>query len=706
MKEKILNALKNQMNAVTTEELVSIIGDLSVEEIKLVQNILNEMVQQGELYFTNKGKYILFENSKDICIGEIDVNPKGFGFLLLPGDDVHIDRNMLNGAIDGDTVIVEITSRKPKLEGRVLRIVKRNLNNLVGEIKFIHGKPFMSLEDKRQLVIEIEAKSAKNCVDGTIAVASIIKEIKRNYYVARIDNIIGHKDDAGVDILTIAYKHEIYPEFSKKAMEETDKIPTEVSKEELKDRTDLTDKMIFTIDGADTKDIDDAISLERNGENYILGVHIADVSHYVIDGSALNEDAYNRGTSSYLADTVIPMLPHKISNGICSLNEGVIRLTESCIMEIDKNGHILSSEIFPSFIKSCKKMTYSNVNEIIMRDNIPSGYEPYADKLKEMNELAHILRREKVARGYIDFELDEAKIICDEFGRACDVQRRVREDGEKMIEDFMIAANESVASTIYNMDLPFIYRVHDVPSEEKIEDFMKFVSLLGYQINAKIKGITPKTMQEILDDLQDKPEYEALSSNLLRSMKKAKYQRDNIGHFGLASECYTHFTSPIRRYPDLIVHRLLRTYLFDHNLDMNTINKWQGKLDMIAEQASDREVKAVEAEREVDDMKMAEYMEGHIGEEFEGKISGLTNFGVFVELSNMVEGLVHISTMNDDYYVYNADIMAVVGESKHKLYRLGDKVKVRVIGANKHNKTIDFELVGDKNGNTKQKSKI
>ena len=707
MKEKILDILKSEQNAITTEELCSKIDNISTDEIMDVQNILNQMVQSGEIYFTNKGKYILFENCADLEIGEIDVNPKGFGFLILPGDDIHIEKNMLNGAIDGDKVIVEIIERKPKLEGRVLKIVERNLNNLVGEVKFIHGKPFMNLEDKRNLVIELDPKSANDCVDGTIITANIIKEVRKNYYLARVDQIIGHKDDAGVDILTIAYKHEIYPEFSEKSMKETENIPTSVSDEELKGRTDLTDKMIFTIDGADTKDIDDAISLERKGENYILGVHIADVSHYVTEGSALNEDAYNRGTSSYLADTVIPMLPHKLSNGICSLNEGEIRLTESCVMEIDKTGHVVSYDIFPSFIKSRKKMTYSAVNDILMRDIVADGYEEYADTLKEMNELAHILRREKIGRGYIDFGIDEAKVICDENGRAKEIKRILREDGEKLIEDFMIAANETVASHIDNMDLPFIYRVHDIPSSEKLDDFIKFISVLGYKVNANLRNITPKTLQDILHQLEDKPEHMVLASQLLRSMRKAKYQMENIGHFGLGSDSYTHFTSPIRRYPDLIVHRLLRTYLFEHNLDKDTIKKYESKLEGIALQASERELKAVEAEREVDSMKMAEYMEGHIGEEFDGIVSGLTNFGLFVGLENLIEGLVHISTLKGDYYIYNKDIMAIVGESHKKMYRLGDKVRIKVIAANKQNKTIDFEIVGErKDGDKQQESEI
>ncbi|MCI8498252.1 MAG: ribonuclease R [Bacilli bacterium] len=704
MKERVLEFLKKSLNAVTTEELCSLMGDLSVKDIEEVQKILNELVQNGEIYFTNKGKYILFENCQDIKIGKIDVHPKGFGFLLLPGDDIHIEKNMLNGAIDGDTVIVEITERKPKLEGRVLRIFKRNLNNLVGEIRFIHGKPFMNLEDKRKLIIELDPKSTRDCVEGTIVQASIIKEIRKNYYLARVSSVIGHKDDAGVDILTIAYKYEIYPDFSKSTLKEIEDIPTEVDPKELVGRKDLTEEIIFTIDGADTKDIDDAISLSRKGSNYLLGVHIADVSHYVKEGSALNEDAMNRGTSSYLADTVIPMIPHKLSNGICSLNEGVIRLTESCVMEIDHNGSIVDFDIFESYIKSKKKMTYKEVNEVIMHDKVPKGYEEFKDILKSMNDLAHLLRKKKEREGYIDFNLDEAKIICDENGRACEIQRRVQEDGERMIEQFMVAANETVATCISNMELPFIYRVHDIPSEEKIQDFLKFVSILGYQLNAKIKNITPKAMQEILDQLRDKKEVEALSTTLLRSMKKAKYQKENIGHFGLASKYYTHFTSPIRRYPDLLVHRLLRKYLFDHEID-DKINELEPKIDYIAELSSERELKAVEAEREVDDMKMAEYMEGHIGEEFDGKISGLTNFGIFVELDNMVEGLVHISAIGDDFFHYNSDIMAIVGDNTKKLYRLGDKLKVKVIRANKQEKQIDFEIVGgEEDGDKKQES--
>ena len=464
--------------------------------------------------------------------------------------------------------------------------------------------------------------------------------------------------------------------------------------------------MIFTIDGDDTKDIDDAISLEKDGDNYVLGVHIADVSNYVKENTALGDEAYNRGTSSYLADTVIPMLPHKLSNGICSLNEGVIRLSMSCVMTYNPEGQLVSYDIFPSYLKSRKKMTYKNVNKIIMENTIPDGYEDFADTLKEMHKLAKILRKAKERRGYIDFDLDEVKIIQDEKGCAIDIEKRVRGEGEKLIEDFMIAANECVASHIYNMDLPFIYRIHEVPKPEKIEEFMTMVKILGYRIRTNTKEITPRTMQSILSELKDKKEFAILSEMLLRSMRKAEYSNENLGHFGIASRAYTHFTSPIRRYPDLEVHRLLKKYLVENDYSKTTINTLENSLAQIAAHSSEREVAAVNAERDVDDMKMAEYMENHIGEEFIGKISSVTSFGMFVELDNLIEGLVHISTLKGDYFNYVPELLSMVGKSTKKTYRLGDKVKVRCVAASKEAAMIDFEIVEEKNGNCKQKSKI
>ena len=463
--------------------------------------------------------------------------------------------------------------------------------------------------------------------------------------------------------------------------------------------------MIFTIDGEHTKDIDDAISLEKDGSNYILGVHIADVSNYVKENTGLGNDAYERGTSNYLANTVIPMLPHQLSNGICSLNEGVIRLTMSCVMTINEKGKVIDYDIFESYIKSSKKMTYEAVNDILMRDIIPDGYEPFADTLKEMNVLAHILRKEKMGRGYIDFNLDEPEIIQDENGKAIDIVRVVREDGEKMIEDFMIAANETVASHIYNMDLPFIYRVHGAPNSDKIDDFTNLLKALGYTLKTRTLDMTPKTMQNVLKELDDKPEFKILSSLLLRSMRKAEYSKENIGHFGLASKAYTHFTSPIRRFPDLTVHRLLKKYLVEKDFSMATINYLNNALVSIAQHSSEREVAAQNAERDVDDMKMAEYMESHIGEIYEGVISSVTSFGFFVELPNLIEGLVHVNSLKGDYFNYVPELLSLIGNTTKKTYRIGDKVKVKCVGASKERAMIDFEVVKEDKDTLKKKPK-
>ena len=541
----------------------------------------------------------------------------------------------------------------------------------------------------------------KGCVEGHKVIISIIKEIGNRTFLGKVEKIIGHKNDPGVDILTIAAKHSIETEFSEEVKRELKNIPDEVCENDLIGRTDLTKEMIFTIDGDDTKDIDDAISVKRDGKNYVLGVHIADVSNYVKVGSALYDSAFSRGTSSYLADTVIPMIPHQLSNGICSLNPEVIRLTISCVMTIDGNGKVISYDIFPSYIKSRKQMTYKNVNKILDENIIPEGYGEFADTLKLMHELSKILRQEKINRGYIDFGIDEAKVIQDENGKAIDIVKRVQGTGEKLIEDFMIAANETVATHISNMDLPFIYRVHDLPNAEKIEDFSNLIKQMGYQIHTNLSKITPVTMQKLLNEFRDKDEFVILSDMLLRSMKKAVYSTNNIGHFGLASKNYTHFTSPIRRFPDLTVHRLLRTYLFENRIDMETINFNAKYLIDVADHSSETEVNSVEAEREVLDMKMAEYMESHIGEEYEGIISGVTNFGMFVELDNLIEGLVHISTL-DGFYTYVPEMLSLISANKKNKYRIGDRVKIVVTNANKNQGIIDFELVkGDKNGNSK-----
>ena len=704
MKEKILEILKEETKGQNINEINNKLHLREMEEITELEDNLKELVTEGILHMSKNREYMLMSNTKSLKVGKLRINKNGNGFVECEPEDIFVHSNDLNGAINGDFVEVEIKTRlnDPEPEGYIRNILKRDIKNVVGEmVKDKKTLAFKPDDEKLNIAVKLTKESMKGCVEGHKVIISIIKEIGNRTFLGKVEKIIGHKNDPGVDILTIAAKHSIETEFSEDVKRELKNIPDEVCENDLIGRTDLTKEMIFTIDGDDTKDIDDAISVKRDGKNYVLGVHIADVSNYVKVGSALYDSAFSRGTSSYLADTVIPMIPHQLSNGICSLNPEVIRLTISCVMTIDGNGKVISYDIFPSYIKSRKQMTYKNVNKILDENIIPEGYGEFADTLKLMHELSKILRQEKINRGYIDFGIDEAKVIQDENGKAIDIVKRVQGTGEKLIEDFMIAANETVATHISNLDLPFIYRVHDLPNAEKIEDFSNLIKQMGYQIHTNLNKITPVTMQKLLNEFRDKDEFVILSDMLLRSMKKAIYSTNNIGHFGLASKNYTHFTSPIRRFPDLTVHRLLRTYLFENRIDMETINFNAKYLIDVADHSSETEVNSVEAERDVLDMKMAEYMESHIGEEYEGIISGVTNFGMFVELDNLIEGLVHISTL-DGFYTYVPEMLSLISANKKNKYRIGDRVKIIVTNANKNQGIIDFELVkGEKNGNSK-----
>ena len=700
MEEQIIEILKNEFKGQTIDEINKKLNYKSLEDINKLQEVLDKMTMDGILHKSKKRDYILMQNTKSLKCGTLRVNRSGNGFVdISDGPDVFIKSEHLNGAINNDFVEIDFSTYKGNENAFVIKVLKRNLDNLVGEIIKVKNKLIFKADDEKlDLIIKLTKESSRQLVEGHKVLVKVIRGLGKKEYLGEVVKIIGHKNDPGVDIISIALRHGIETEFNEAVINELKTIPNKVLEEEKIGRKDLTNELIFTIDGDDTKDIDDAISVERNNENYILGVHIADVSHYVLMGTALYDAAYLRGTSSYLADTVIPMIPHQLSNGICSLNPDVERLTISCVMTINPSGKVIDYSIFPSIIKSKKQMTYKNVNKILEENIIPEGYEKYAENLKLMQELASILRAEKESRGYVDFGLDEAKIIQDENGKAIDVVKRDRGIGENLIEDFMIAANETIATHIANMDLPFIYRVHDIPNTEKIEDFKNLIKQMGYQLHTNLNKITPLTMQSILKELKDKKEFSILSDMLLRSMKKAIYSPNNIGHFGLASTNYTHFTSPIRRFPDLTVHRLLRTYLFEKRLDMETINYNQKYLVDVAENSSEREVEAAEAERDVLAMKMAEYMESHVGEEYIGIISGVTNFGLFIQLDNLIEGLVHISTL-DGYYEYIPELLSLISENKR--YRIGDTVKVKVINASKENSAIDFEIVGDNNGDKK-----
>ena len=712
MREEIIELLGKEKRALSATEICDKLNLNTAGELKKLLDDLRILEEGYTVYRSNKDKYMLFENSH-LLKGRLSVNKKGFGFVIVDGrdEDIYIDAKNMNGALNNDLVVVEELKGQngKKTEGRVVKVLKKENNLIVGEYKIIDGNPHFIPDDKKlRMEIILDNKDLDDLVDGHKIQVSIVKEMGKYKYLGEVVKIIGHKNDPGVDILSIIYDHGINDVFTDEVMEEVNALPSEVLDSDRKGRKDLTDMTIFTIDGDDTKDIDDAISISKKGENYILGVHIADVSYYVKEGTALYKEAYSRGTSVYLVDRVVPMFPHKLSNGICSLNPNVDRLAISCIMEITPNGKIVSHDIFESIIRSRIQMTYKKVNKILNDEETPEGYEPFKDDLKLMWELAKILRKEKLARGYLDFDVDEPKILVDENCKPYDVVLRERGKGENMIEDFMIAANETVAEHVFYMGLPFVYRVHEVPDNEKVEEFLNSISMLGYHIVGDRNFVYPKSMKKILDQLRDKEGFEILSTLLLRCMKKAVYKPENLGHYGLASKCYTHFTSPIRRFPDTTVHNLLRKYIFNEPNDKELnrlIEYWEENLPALCDHASEKERDSIDCERDVESMKMAEYMESHIGEEYDGTISSVMNFGLFVQLDNMIEGLVHISEIKGDYYTFDETTHTLRGEKKGKMYKLGQKVRVVVTNASKENSTIDFNLVeGNKNGNNKQKS--
>ena len=698
MKEIILDKLRDN-TSLTIMELNDLLGLTTIDEYKSLQNTLDEMVSDGILYYSDKKKkYLLLENSH-LVKGTLSLNEKGFGFIIINKDtkDVYVNEKNINGAQDGDLVLFEYLNKdKERPEGRIIKTIKRNYEPLVGEVILVDGEYFVK-PDRKGANIYIPRDNLNGAVEGHKVVVTPLKEGNR---VGKIAKIIGHKNDVGVDILSFVYEYNFSPSFPDEVIEELDDIPSylteeEINKELSSGRRDLRSEEIFTIDGSDTKDIDDAISLSKLDDGkYKLGVHIADVSYYVKEGTKLDDEAYFRGTSVYLVDRVLPMLPHKLSNGICSLNENEDRFAFSCEMIIDDKGDIGHYEIFKSIIRSRKKMTYEEVNKILEENTTSEDYKPFEKTLLLMNELSKILRKKMIRRGYIEFESTEAKIKVDENCHPTHIESRVQRSGEELIENFMIAANETVASSIYYKNLPGIYRVHDKPDEKRLGEFMKFLSLHGYVVNGKNKIDNPKDLQHILSQLEEVPEVRVLHDMAIRSQAKAVYSDINIGHFGLGSKCYSHFTSPIRRYPDLILHRLLKDY--NYNYSDRIISERKEELPIECEHCSIREQEAQNCERDVDKMKKAEYMMDHIGEVYDGIISGVVEFGFFVELENTIEGLVKAESIKGDYYVFDNDLMALIGKKSKKKYSFGDKVKVKVTRADKDRSEIDFEIYDDK----------
>ena len=691
MREDILKLLKKSEVPLTEIQIHEKLTDVSLD--KLCEE-LRTLEKCGDVYVTKKGKYTLYENTH-LKVGKLSVSKKGFGFVILENEpDIHILKENMNGAIHNDLVACEYISED---EGRIIRILDRSFDTIIGEYTEEDQKGRIILDDDRiKLVILIDNEHRNGAMPGHKVIVKPYAEISKNKYYGEVIKILGHKDDVGIDILSKVYEHDIEPNFREETIEEIKSIPDHVSDFEMKGRRDLRDKIIVTIDGDDAKDFDDAIGIEKlsNG-NYLLGVHIADVTHYVKEGTSLGMDAEERATSVYLVDRVIPMLPHQLSNGICSLNPHVDRLTMSCDMEIDSTGKILNYDVYESVINSKMRMTYKKVNKYLEEGIVEEGYEEFTRELDLMKELSLLLRKKRDERGQINFDVPEIKITVDEEGKPILIGERERGIGEKLIEDFMIAANESVAEYITNIGYPMVYRIHEVPNDKKIREYFMLLKSLGH--NIKIKGkfseFRPKQMQELLDGLKDSKDYDMLSELGLRAMQKAVYSIENVGHFGLASKCYCHFTSPIRRYPDDTVHRVLKMIIHGDELTGRDLIDLSHKLDREATHSSLKERNAVDCERDVDDMKMAEYMHDHIGEIFTGRVSSVVPSGMYVRLDNMIEGRVHVGSMKGDYYIVDEIGQTIFGKKSGIKYKLGDSVTVKCVDASKVEGTVDFELV-------------
>lgn len=705
MKNQILEVLKDEhFKKRRINELADYLHQSETEDYIAFIKLMNSMENEGLVIRNSSNEYYLLEQL-NYFTGVIEINKKGFAFVKVDEDrEFYIHESHLKDALDQDTVLIEkIPSKGQREEGKIIRVLKRGKLRYVGEVK----------KGKRDHIIDVDDTKLKKPIyidhahmHGAVVGHKVVVEIKtfKPQIKGNIVKIIGHRNDPGIDVLSVVHAHDAHVEFPQEVYQQIEQIPDSIDPTDIKNRVDLRNETIVTIDGDDAKDLDDAISLKKldNG-NYQLGVHIADVSYYVTEGSPLDKEAIQRGTSIYLVDRVIPMLPHKLSNGICSLNEHTDRYTISCIMEIDNQGKVVNHEILPTIIHSSHRMTYHNVNEILnCNKEIQMQYKDVVDLFFLMEELAVILRKKRDKKGAIDFDVNEAKVIVDKKGYPTDIVLRERGTSDKIIEEFMLCANETVAEHFKWLDLPFIYRVHEHPRLKKLQQFVSIVQPLGYQIKGSLEHVYPRELSSIIKASQGTAEHTVISTLLLRCMQKARYDEQCLGHFGLADEYYTHFTSPIRRYPDLLVHRLIRTYIFEHR--MEEISHYEEVIPYLAEQSSQREREAIDIEREVDDMKMAEYMSNHIGEEYEGIISSVTHFGFFVELDNTVDGLVHISTLLDDYYQYDEKRLMLVGEMTGKTYKLSDKVKVRVVSCNKKEKTIDFELINQKHRIRKKKT--
>lgn len=709
-KKVICDLVKDPLYVPMKEKELAVFLQVPKEEREELRQVLQELLAEGELMLTLKGKYM--KSNGKVLTGTFISNAKGFGFVEIEGreEDLYIPEDKTAGAFHRDTVQVALLPKHSgrRQEAQVIKIIARGMTQIVGTYER-SGEHFgFVVPDNGKLPrdIFIPKERSKGAMSGHKVVAEITDYGNSGKSPeGKVVEILGHINDPGVDIMSIVRGYELPVEFSEKIMNQVERVSQEVSEADRAGRRDLRQVAMVTIDGEDAKDLDDAVSVSFDGEKYHLGVHIADVTNYVQENSALDREALKRGTSVYLVDRVIPMLPHALSNGICSLNEGVDRLALSCLMTVNRQGEITDYDICESVIRVDKRMSYTQVKNmledeaLVERDEDYRQYKELFPMFLLMKELAAILRQKRRKRGSIDFDFPECKILLDREGHPTDIKPYERNVATDIIEDFMLAANETVAQHFYWLELPFVYRVHDVPDSERIQKLSTFINNFGYYMksigksSSKVSSeeIHPKEIQKLLSKIAGTPEEPMISRLALRSMKQAKYSIECTGHFGLACQFYCHFTSPIRRYPDLQIHRIIKEQLRGR-LKEERVAHYRDILPEVAKHSSETERRADEAERETDKLKKVEYMEDHIGECFEGIISGVTGWGIYVELPNTVEGLVHISRLPGDYYYYNEGSCEMVGEATGRTFKLGMPVKVRTEGCDRFNRTIDFEL--------------
>lgn len=694
MKKEVYYLIKQAAHKDRT--LIGLSGLLNIDseaEFQALTKALHELTEEGEIYRDHKGYYQLIKANKQMVKGTLDLKYQGFGFIIVDDEtdhpDIYIAKTNIGTAMDKDYCLTEIIREKGKgrFEGRIVKVLERHITQVVGE--YYEGQIFPK-NDSGDIIFKLQKEDKKKVKNHQLIKAKIVKYGKSFIKECALVEVIGSQDDKDIEIKEVIHRQNLIHEFSDAELKMAKSMPDQVLEADLKGRIDLRDTLIFTIDGEYTKDIDDAISIKKVNNRFVLGVHIADVSHYVTEDSVLDKCAYNRGTSVYLANSVIPMLPKALSNGICSLNPKVDRLTMSCEMEITAKGEVVNYSIYPSVIHSREKMTYNNVNKMLSGDQeVIDQYPEIYEQLKIMHDLQKVLSGVREKMGSIDFEMIEPKFIFDQDGKITDLEVRDRGLGERMIEEFMLVANQVVATHMYGMKLPFIYRIHELPNQEKLTNIHRLLERFGFAQNVD-DNQDQFNLQQILTNVEGSKYEKVITTLLLRSMAKAKYAREDVGHYGLAFEHYTHFTSPIRRYPDLIVHRYLRKYVFNNQL--RTSDELKAKLDDIADQSSKMERIAMVAEREVMDMKKAEYMEPFVGETFTGVVSSVMKFGIFVELPNTVEGLVHVRNF-DEQMEYNEETLSLVGNESKIEYTIGVEVNVKLVKVNRLLGKIDFVIV-------------